>query len=534
MKRTIIILFSILFCLEIVSASVTLETGCTWYDPENIDLRPPSWYKLGKFEVNKDDVYLISFEIDDFSIPGISQCSLRNGSSTVIQVGQIIENNCIFSPAVKTPAGTDYRLYVYFNPTLGIDPYASGCSVPIAGTNVNVTQAAGTGGLVSITTTTGAIEVCTEGDPNSAYTFYQKDEQAPSNYLFGDFEIEIIEPSTESTVFNGDQDDSNNITFCLLDGDANYTFDVYIKYTSDNGFTHNYYLFSEYIDNTTQYDNIYNFNTTTGISTLRITAREQEGYQFKSNAVATLQRKYVDEGVWRNVQMDKSGDFGLLSFHIIEESVDYRLVFSDTDGCILDTTNSMKLSCDDALCELTKILGTCESVSPTDDLNVDISLGYVGGAYYINTTWTDPTGITTALTSDVSKSTSITRTDICSNTTYAADGTVICYIGSYRGSFLVEVSATQSGSNVFVKRKWIDVKPSGLADDLSVKEQTFWTFGIVVTCVMFGLFSPVGPIITMVIGLILSYYLGIMSALTTTAIIVSSVIGLAIGVKVKR
>jgi hypothetical protein len=81
--------------------------------------------------------------------------------------------------------------------------------------------------------------------------------------------------------------------------------------------------------------------------------------------------------------------------------------------------------------------------------------------------------------------------------------------------------------------KMIDLGTTKLTDFIGKQEGYFWTFVIVVTCVMFGIFSPVGGIIAMVVGLIFASLLGIGGAISTTLIILVSVIGVIIGLKVK-
>jgi len=519
----------ILICSVGVSAVTTIDTtDATWTGPDE-SVSIGEWIEIGAIAA-KANVSVVSFDVNYRFDNLYGECNLIDSDAgDVIHTGTWVSGTCLFTPAVQITEGIDYY---YLNAKTihsllpqSLDPI----TVPIERTNINFSSFEPIGGLESVTSLTGGVYVCPETD-NSSVVYYMKDENNPDDYLLGDFEIEIIEPTTNSAVFNGEQLNSTNISICIAPATANYTYDIYLKYTADDGFTHSYYTFDTLLDNVSQSIDVYNFNTTTGVTGIKITARDLFTYKVKPNILGKLQRRYVSEGTWRTVQMSLSGGFGAQLFNIIEDTTDYRIIFTDTDNCVLDTTDSMKLSC--GTCDFEKVVEDCSSSTISADLNIGIS--YDNTTKIVNVIWNDPLGVTTVLNSIVSKETPTGNLTICDNTTSSSSGSHNCDITGHVGLVLVRVVATQNGQEVLVDSKWIDARVGLLSNLISKGESALWTFGIVLTCIMFGMFSPVGAIIGMMVGLVAVFYLGIMSAVTITFIALAAVIGVAIGIKLKR
>ncbi|MFO7949455.1 MAG: hypothetical protein R6U36_03700, partial [Candidatus Fermentibacteraceae bacterium] len=161
-------------------------------------------------------------------------------------------------------------------------------------------------------------------------------------------------------------------------------------YDYEFGYAHRWFGYNLTINNNTKIEPIYNLNTTTGVSDLKITLRNEENYQYIPNIVGKLQRRYVGEGAWRTVQMELTGDYGLFLYHIYEESVDYRLIFLNQDNQILETSNTLKFKCTDGLCELIYLISEDISTSTLD--NLDISWSYDNVTGIITVDWNDITG----------------------------------------------------------------------------------------------------------------------------------------------
>lgn len=358
------------------------------------------------------------------------------------------------------------------------------------------------------------------------------DEESPLSSLIADMEIEInysVPNATGSFLYNDEFDNSTYYEICI-GGSQDLQYDLYTQYTTDNGFTHRYYVNNGTLTNTTTDLLMYNFNTTTGISDLKIIARDSASYRYYENVVAKLQRNYLAEGVWRTVQMDKSGDFGNIFFNIKEENTDYRILFYDEENNLLKQTETLKFVCTSGVCELTQLLDPYSITATTSDLVVNYTLDNATSILYID--WTDPEANNNKVEIRVSKETFTGTTDICDYFQTGSSGSVNCSLAGYSGEVLLTVLTSHSPYTP-IESAWIKLTNGKLSGVISSGDQAVWTLGIMITAIGFGLWSPVAAIIAALAGLIVVSFLGLFSPLSMTFIIVAAAIGIAIGIKVK-
>jgi len=326
-------------------------------------------------------------------------------------------------------------------------------------------------------------------------------------------------------------DNSNDYLLCIYPPDATIQSNMYIKYTTADGFTHRYYYVNETFTDTIKNLSLYNFNYTTDISDLKITLRNKNTYSYMGNIIGKLQRHYVGEGVWRTMQMDESGDFGIVFFNIIEEDTDYKIIFVDRDNNILETSESMKFVCAAGVCDLVYLLVPYSDTATDYNMILDWDFDNTTGIITID--WEEPTGDPVTFTSRVTRETMGNSLLLCNTTSNGASGTHTCNVSGLTGTFFIAGESTKSPTE-YQLSEWLTIYPTLLVDLIGEQEGAFWVFGIVLTTVMFGIFSPVGAVIAMVIGLIFIYFLGLMSAISFTFIIIACVVGVVIGLKVKR
>ena len=400
---------------------------------------------------------------------------------------------------------------------------------------IEITQADGNKSEANIT---GEIEIFAFGiDDCSSYnytTLYINifDENTPSAALNATVEIDAeiwISSPSNSRQFYQLLEGNSTYRFCLLNPNAEFFTDMYMKYTTDDGFTHRYYLVNESLTNVTKNVSMYNFNTTTDISDMKITVRDYDTYQYLPNIITKLQRRYPAEGVWRTVQMDESGDFGLVFFNIKEENTDYRLLFYDRSNNLLKTTEKMKFICDSGVCQLTFTISPYSQIMIAEP--VEVIANYDNSTKILTVTWTDPDAGTRSVRTLVTKETITGTVDICDQTQSGAAGTVVCNVSAYSGDILLSVIT----DNMAADSQWINIARQKLGTVLNVLEASVWTFAIMVTVAMFGVFiGAVATVIATIIGLIIVYYIGLFNPITLTFIIIASAVGIAIGIKLRN
>ena len=372
----------------------------------------------------------------------------------------------------------------------------------------------------------------TFGNVSATINIY--DEQYPYNTLNAYIEIEGSYWQNPTTKYNFSFISNNSDSYGICISQQNITLysDLYIKYTSDFGFTHRYYVFNQSLSNETINISLYNFNTQTGISDITMTIRDAYDYTYKPNVLGMLQRHYIGEGVWRTVQHDLTGDYGQLLFNIEEEDTDYRFIFMDTENHILDNTESMKFICTSGHCTVTYTLDDFEGGTEAPELVADVD--YVNETGIVYVTWDDATGRTNEFSITVSKETGTTSIPICSNSSVASSGNFSCDIGGYTGLIVVR----GIGGNGDIKTRIYEPIEKGAGSKLHTqideREGAMWSAIIIVATFGAGLVNPVGGIIGVILGLTASYLLQLMGGVTITLIIVAAALGTAIGLRVRR
>ena len=99
--------------------------------------------------------------------------------------------------------------------------------------------------------------------------------------------------------------------------------------------------------------------------------------------------------------MDRSGDFGLLTYNVKNRIIDYKVIYTDLDNNILKETDPLKFSCTSDLCEIIVLLNPSEATSSTTD--IDVSWGYSNVTQNLTINWSENNGLSTTVKAVVTK-----------------------------------------------------------------------------------------------------------------------------------
>jgi hypothetical protein len=333
--------------------------------------------------------------------------------------------------------------------------------------------------------------------------------------------------------YNFDEPDYvSNLSICIKPEYANLTGNLYVKYASssldaDIGFTHRYYGYNVNFDNDSDTIFVYNFpSNTSGLSTLRVTTRDFSSARYYRDVVVRLQRNYVGEGVWRDVQMGRSGDYGLTLFDIYESTIDYRLLYYDVYNNLLKQTVSLRFSCDGGICSVTEYLNPFSA--NVNGTNYRVSVVYLNNSDFVNTSWSNNEVAT--ITTSVEKVTSLRNVVVCNITQSATSGFYNCNVSGLTGELVVSLYDDTG----LIYRKYQALNPSLVGSLIPSDEGAIWAVAIILTIALIGLFSPLGVIITTVLGLVVAYLIGIFTPITFTFIMLAGVVAFILGLKVQR
>jgi len=165
--------------------------------------------------------------------------------------------------------------------------------------------------------------------------------------------------------------------------------------------------------------------------------------------------------------------------------------------------------------------------------NITTNIIYSNITGNITVTWNDTTPYTSGVIIDVTRETVSGTLTICNTTISGSNGIYVCNVISFPGVIHVVVSSNESGTQIVKTSTFINTQLPPLSLLIGEKEGAWWSFGIVLTCAAFGLFSPVGAVIATILGLIMVYALGLTSVVTITFIIIACMLGIIVGIKVR-
>lgn len=371
---------------------------------------------------------------------------------------------------------------------------------------------------------------CTSGNVSLVFTLWHED--YPSIKKNNTNEIEVFYWLT--SVYNMKNytykyDGGNDYKLCLYPHDANITLNLYSKYSVVGGFTHRYYLVNYTISNNTVNISLYNFNTTVGKSDLKITARVKATYAYYENVIARLQRKYIADGVWRTVQMDESGDYGNIFFNVIEETTDYRILYFDRNNQLLKQTESLKFVCTDGVCEFIQLLEPYEATTVTTELYIQSHLNNI--TRILNVNWSDSLGNENLVNVIISKETLSGQNKICDVFQTGAAGTTNCNLTGFTGDVKLTVLTSHSPYTPALT-KYYKLGSSGLSIILSRSDSVLIIFIIGLLTMAMGSLGLVAMIISFIGGLIMIYFMGFLTPISSTFILGAAGIGAYIALKV--
>lgn len=319
-----------------------------------------------------------------------------------------------------------------------------------------------------------------------------------------------------------------NLTLCASN---NMYADIYVQYKATDGFTHRWLLYNQSLSTTTLVtQKIYNYNYTSGVSTLRITARDIDSFSYFKDAVVTLQHYYPSLNQWVSVQMGKTDDYGFVFFNVLEKSTDYRLMFRDTNNNLLKITETLTFSCDSGVCTILALLEPHTALDGAN--NVSVSYSYNNNTKILTVNWRS--GLDVALSSVVSKETGKGTTQICNYyTSSTMTGSTTCNLSGYNGVVRLAVNSTYSGAQALSFTVFIDIGNSKLNSYVDQAEGAVYAFFIMCVVVGFGVWSPVAMVISAMFGMVTIYFLGLVSAMSMTMLTIAIIMAIIISLKLR-
>lgn len=327
----------------------------------------------------------------------------------------------------------------------------------------------GSSGILNQTVMDFAITDCMITNGDRILNLTQRDEELntliPNNSTIElDLTITSLTNSSNQYTFSKLWTNNQTVSVCIPSGiltATSYQIDFTVGFDADSHVREFYYMDNGTLDNT-DYFNSYTDNTielmdlaTADSTTFLFSFTDEDGLEV-DNAIVHTFRKYIGEGLFREVERSQEDNNGETHVHLVEEDVIYYFMVTQY-GEIVYTSDTYNAKCLSTPCEISL------SASPTE-ANWSI-IDNEGGQYSVTVNRTTRIVTTTFLLDSSSlvnvslyKIVNGVQTKVNQTSTTAISGSLPLYIPVSYGntSFFVAIYR----NNVFVKSEWVSLKES--------------------------------------------------------------------------
>ena len=344
------------------------------------------------------------------------------------------------------------------------------------------------------------------------------------NYTFKDEETQEIVNATninssieiDVQIYSGDGSQrlvnfSNNYTrlntalVCLetnLTETTNLKMYAQAKYFADEYATENYYIQNFTLTNETIPQHIDLFDIKTADATEFLITYKDSSFLAVEDALIQIQRKYVSEGVFKSVEIEKTDEYGQTRGYFDTEGVTYTIIVTK-EGAVLSVFDNIAIFCED------KVIGKCNInlyastsiTDPTDFYDKD-NLNY--GFFFNRTTRTisvlfsSTDGSSSTMLLNVTKMDAYNNLTICSSSITTSAGTLTCVVSTSYSNISVIA--------VFYKGTiWIDSEIytlSSKAREIFGDNLVIYVMVLILSLVLMFTPSLIGVIMGLILGVI--------------------------------
>lgn len=272
--------------------------------------------------------------------------------------------------------------------------------------------------------------------------------------------------STELLNISQDFASTNPARLCLQNNltGSSYELNGVIKYSSNGRFTE-FYNFQNYeVTNTTNNIKIalYNLNNTEGTE-FKISFKDSN-FVAVDGAIMNIQRKYIDEGVFKTTEIPKTGVEGYTIAHLVRNDVIYNIIISKA-GVVLGSFTDVVADCQNPTlfaCTI-NLNAFTSSALPSDFTNLDdisFSLTYNRTSRLVKSIYTIPSGITSTVDLNVTLFDSLGNRSVCADSLSASGGQLDCTVPLSFGNSTVIAKIHKDGEFIGQAIIMINPKPS--------------------------------------------------------------------------
>jgi|TARA_R100001530_G_scaffold34477_2_gene26916 hypothetical protein len=289
------------------------------------------------------------------------------------------------------------------------------------------------------------------------FTLYDEDDQSlldgPNQNTSIKLELEVIDTATNTQVLNYSNDFAltNPALVCVQNNltTTEYRLDGVVEYKSLNRFQEFYHFQNFELNDQTQNTlfKLYNLNSSKGTE-FKITYKDSN-FVPVVGAIFNIQRKYIEEGLFKTVEFPKSGDEGYTIGHLVRNDVIYNIIISK-GGVVLSTFTDFVADCQNPLlisCEI-NLNSFSSSNLPSDFRNLNdfsYTLTFDEDTRVVDSVYTIPSGVSSEISLNVTLFDSLGNNTVCSDSLTSSGGALSCTMPASFGNTTVVAKLYKAG-----------------------------------------------------------------------------------------
>ncbi len=235
---------------------------------------------------------------------------------------------------------------------------------------------------------------------------------------------------------------------------------------------------------------------------------KDEGLSPLEGIYVTINRYYPGENTFRMVENRRTDGFGQFASRLVEDRVRYKFEFRNKNNTLLKEEDLLTISCRTTICILPFVIqdltddfarfGDIDGFSHTLTFNNETNI--------FSLTWNDNTGNDPTIRLEVTRFLFNGTTTVCNPSQTSNIGSLTCDVGSQRASYQAQ-AFRRVGTNE-IRFDVLSVKVGDLSTIFGL-EGLMWSFVLLFTMMIAGMYSPPVGVVLYLVGFILLGVLGI-------------------------
>ncbi len=339
-------------------------------------------------------------------------------------------------------------------------------------------------------------------------------------------DIFAVGETTPLIEFNQNYTHNENPRVCFETdlGSTQYQVDAIIRYQADLYSAEFYHIQNSTIVNDSLNQNIDLFDLLSSENTDFLITYKGSNFLPVDDALITIQRKYIEEGVFKTVEIPKTDANGQAVAHLDTNTIKYTIIISK-NGVILSTFDNVAAVCDDSVIgDCTISLNALVSTIKNEDWDTLNDISYIMSFDRLTKTVTAIFSTTDGSVKKVSLNT--TKYDMFGNVTVCSDiltsssGTLTCVVPDSFGNITIVSSLFVNSDLTLIARRIFNILPS--FEDRGGVENYAMFLILMLTLPMMLISSTMGIVFGIMLGFIMGALLMLYdepSIMSTTSVI---------------